>query len=485
MRNSEIINGLEPQLVFNYFAEISDIARGSGNTTKIADYLVNFAKDKNLKFLRDRDNNVIIRKKSNNPNKTTIALQAHTDMVCVKTSSCNKNMNVDGIDFCIDGEYLKAKDTTLGADDGIGIAMILSILNSKEDYNRDIVGLFTVDEEIGMNGATSIDLSSIKDVINFINIDNEEYNVFDVGSAGGTHLEYIKEYNLIELENQNLFTLSIDGCLGGHSGTEITKNRLNANKFMICILKQLKSKFDILIENLNGGNYDNAIPDSCVCSFIIKDTIDLETIKNIIDDELKEVYKEYPNEINLKYNLEVAKKNKQSFFNADDTKDIINMFDKLPDGLIERFDKFPNIAKTSLNLGIIKCENNNKISFTYLVRSNINEERTKLIKKIDDIATSYFYINSNNNSYPAWEYKKSELEDSAVNIFERLYGENPVIEITHGGLECGILLQKIPNANAIAVGPTILGAHTTEEKLKIKTVKIIYDFIIEIIKYIK
>ena len=191
-KNLELVKNLKPQDVFKYFAEISDVPRGSGNTDKIVDYLVSFAIKNSLKYIKDNYNNVIITKKTNNKKKATIALQTHIDMVCVKASDSNKDMSKEGIDFVLDGEWLKADKTTLGADDGIGMAIIFSILTDENDYERDIVGIFTDDEEVGLIGAHNIDLSDF-DIKYLINIDNEKYDVIDVGCAGGTQLAIEKK----------------------------------------------------------------------------------------------------------------------------------------------------------------------------------------------------------------------------------------------------------------------------------------------------
>ena len=480
-KNVEIIKNLNPYEVFKYFAEISDLPRGSGNSEKIAKYLVDFAVKNNLQYKLDNYNNVIIIKKTANNKKATIALQAHTDMVCVKTKKNPKDMVSEGIDLVIDGEWLKANDTTLGADDGIGIAIILSILSDETDYERDVIGIFTSDEEIGLIGAHKIDLSNL-DIKYLINIDNEKYDVIDVGCAGGTQLEFEKKCKLIEKASGKLLNIKVDGLLGGHSGMEITKNRGNANIILAEILYNLIDEFECNLVSINGGHFNNAIPNQCEASIIINDRLaDIDIIRSI-NLLIAEEYLDYENdekELNIIFNMG-ENDNVIKVLSDTDTKEVLSALFELPDGLISTFETDPNTAETSLNLGVLKTKND-IIYIEYLVRSNINVKREKLNEEVFNIANKYQFKKVFDNSYPAWEYKKTKLEEYTFNFFKELFGIEPTIEITHGGLECGILLEKLQNADAIAIGPTIYGAHTVFEKLKISTVQNIKDLIHKLI----
>ena len=480
--NIEIVKNLEPKSVFEYFARISDIPRGSGNTDKIVEYLVNFAIDNNLKYKKDDYNNVIIIKESKNKTKTSIALQAHIDMVCVKNDQSKKDMKKEGIDFVLDGDFLRANGTTLGADDGIGVAIILSILSDINDYERDIIGIFTDDEEVGLVGANNIDLSGL-DIKNLINIDNEEFGVFDVGCAGGTHLEYSKKATLTSCENAKLLNLSIEGLLGGHSGMEITKKRGNANKIIAQVLNELYEKISFNLISVDGGVFDNAIPNKANAKIAINSDIDdvvvishLNQIKAKYVDRLKE---NEPN-INMRYDFGSGE-TVSNVFGTKDTKEIIDALCLLPDGLISVFENNPLIAETSLNLGIVNT-NDKTISFTYLIRSNVDSKREELVDKIYKISTNYGFTKKVESSYPAWEYRKTSLEEFCISSFKDLFGSDAVIEITHGGLECGILLKKMKDTEAIALGPTIYGAHTVDEKLEISTVIKTYKYILKVLE---
>ncbi|MBO6119966.1 MAG: beta-Ala-His dipeptidase [Lachnospiraceae bacterium] len=477
--NKKIVKNLEPKKVFEYFAEISDIPRGSGNTDKITDYLVNFAISNSLEYKKDDFNNVIITKKTGNKKYEAIALQAHTDMVCVKTSGNKKDMSSDGIDFLIDGKYLTADGTSLGADDGIGVAIILAILADNKDYGRDIVGIFTSDEEIGLIGAHNIDLSNVK-VSELINIDSEDFGVAVFGCAGGSQLEYEKRAKLVSRTNGTLLILKVSGLLGGHSGMEITKNRGNANKILINVLYKLcdKTKFNLI--SVDGGVFDNAIPNKSEAKILISESVsDKELISSLNQIIEEEVHKYKATEPGLSITFDsVNTSSNVEIFNDESTKSILSALSELPDGLISTFENNPDIAKTSLNMGILKTSKSS-ISFVYLVRSNVNEERINLVNKIYTIATKYGFEKKAESSYPAWEYKENRLEDRAIDIFKKTFESDLKVEVTHGGLECGILLEKMGDASAIAIGPTLLSVHSVDEKLDIETVGKTYNFITE------
>ena len=481
-KNVEIVKNLEPKEVFKYFAEISDIPRGSGNTSKIVEYLVGFAIKNNLKYEKDNYNNVIITKESSNKKKSTIALQAHTDMVCVKTDDCNKEMTRDGIDFVIDGEWLKADETTLGADDGIGMAIILSILTDEKDYDRDIVGIFTNDEEIGLIGAHNIDLSNMN-IKYLINIDHENFDLIDVGCAGGTQIGFEKRCKLVNKLGCKLLTINVDGLIGGHSGMEIINNRGNANKILAEVLHNSLRKMKFNLVNINGGNFNNAIPNASVAQIVITSDIDDMVIIRTLNELIAEEFIKYEdNEPELSITFDFGD-NYSSIkaLSDDDTREILSALCELPDGLIETFEDKPEVAMTSLNLGILQTKTES-IYIEFLVRSNVNEKRVNLNKKVIDIATKQHFEKVIDDSYPAWEYKATTLEKKVCELYEKLFNKKPIIEITHAGLECGILLEKTKDIEAIAIGPTILGAHTVDERLNIDKVGKCYQLVKELIK---
>ena len=480
-KNIEIVKNIEPKEVFKYFAEISDIARGSGNTVKIVEYLVDFAIKNNLKYERDNYNNVIITKETSNKKKSTIALQAHIDMVCVKSDDCNKDMTKEAIDLIVDGNWLKANNSSLGADDGIGMSIILSILTNENDYDRNVIGIFTNDEEIGLIGAHKIDLSNM-DIKYLVNIDHENFDVIDVGCAGGTQLGFTKKCELVNTSGGILLNINVNGLIGGHSGMEITKNRGNANKILADVLYNSLSKMQFNIVNINGGSFNNAIPNSSEAQIIITSDVEdmdiVSTFNTLIAEEFIDYEDDEP-ELNITFDFGYNDRTLKTLSN-DDTKEVLSALCELPDGLIATFDDKPDVAETSLNLGVLRTEAEN-VYIEFLVRSNVNEKRVNLNKEVIDIATKYHFEKTLEDSYPAWEYNATRIEKKVCELYEKLFNKKPTIEITHAGLECGILLEKMKDVEAIAIGPTIFGAHTTDEKLKIDEVEKCYELVMEIL----
>ena len=481
-KNIELIKNLEPKEVFRYFAEISDIPRGSGNTDNISNYLVNFAIKNNLKYRKDKNQNVIIIKETTNKKKSTIALQAHIDMVCVKAEDSTKDMAKEGIDFVVDGDWLKADKTTLGADDGIGMAIILAMLSDKTDYEREIVGIFTNDEEIGLIGAHKIDLSNI-DIKYLINIDHEDFDIIDVGCAGGTQLGFERKCKLVNIPSGILLNLSVDGLIGGHSGMEITKNHANANKILAKVLYNALNKIQFNLVNINGGSFNNAIPNVGYAQIIITSDIadrDIIRIFNTLIAEELISYEDDEPDLNIVFDFGYND-NPINSLSKEDTKEILGALCDLPDGLIATFEDKPEVAETSLNLGVLRTKGKN-VYIEFLVRSNVNEKRENLNNEVKDIAAKYQFAKVIDDSYPAWEYKDTKLEKIVSELYEKLFSKKPIVEITHAGLECGILLEKMKDTEAIAIGPTIVGAHTTEERLKIDKVGECHKLVVELIK---
>lgn len=481
-KNVEIIQNLEPKEVFKYFAEISDIARGSGNTDKIVGYLVNFAIKNNLKYEKDNYNNVIIIKETSNKEKSSIALQAHIDMVCVKTDDCNKDMTEEGVDFVIDGEWLTADKTSLGADDGIGMAIILSILSDENVYRRDVIGIFTNDEESGMVGARHLDLKRIDSKL-FINIDSEKYGEIVLGCSSGCHLSLNKRYSCVNIDKE-YFALDISLCggLGGHSAIEITKCRMNANVMLSRVLYELSIIVKMNLVKLIGGTFDNIIPNNCEAKVLI----DLKD-KNIVEDYLKNYssiikneYENSDNRIALDYRIKDSDNNLKGL-SSEDTKNILKMLYIMPNGLIDIMLDFPDVAETSINLGKIFLNDGN-CTIAFMIRSALGTKCKYLHDKIIELAKIFDYQEINNNYYPEWKYKKqSYLRSKIEEIFFKINNERINRKVTHGGLECGILLSNNFDIDAVSIGPTILNPHSVNEKLNILTVDKLYKMLKEII----
>lgn len=484
-RNLDSIKNLQPIDVFRYFAEISSIPRGSGNTNQIVEYLVNFAVINNLKYEKDDYNNVIITKESRLQTKGAIALQAHIDMVCVKSDECAKDLTKEGVDLIVDGDFLKANKTSLGADDGIGMAIILAVLSDKNDCHRNIIGIFTSDEERGMVGANHLDFKKVNSKL-FVNLDSERYGEVVLGCSSGYHITINKKYNYENIENASyVFDIGLSGGLGGHSAIEITKCRLNANVMLARILYELSHEVNIYLININGGTFDNIIPSKCTATVAIGHNDEDRTIAFLesCNTMLKREYENSDEGIELNYK-KIDATNNYLALSEEDADNLLKMLYIMPNGLLDVMLDFPDVADTSLNLGTIAL-NVEGCSISYMVRSAIMTKCSYISNKVIEIAKLFGFEVGDKNSYPEWKYKKkSHLRDKIEELSVRINNDKMVPKVTHGGLECGILLSNAEEIDAISIGPTIDGAHSINEKLTIPTVNKIYKILVQLINEI-
>lgn len=480
MGNSDIVKGLKPERIFKYFADICDIPHGSNNTNKIAEYLVAFAKSNKFIYIRDAYDNVVIKKQSSNPIKKPIILQSHIDMVCVKEKNCDKDMLKEGIDLVVEDRYLKAVDTSLGADDGIGVAITMAILTEEYEYNRDIIAIFTSDEEIGLIGASKIDLNSINAEY-LINIDNEEFGTIVGGCAGSIHLQLGKKIEFCDYKKKYLFTVNICGCLGGHSAKAIMLNRVNAIIEMFKLLSLIKDKFELQLIKINGGEFSNTIAPDCNAVFTINKEVKISDVEKLIMDFRECLKDKYTNsDPGIKIDYEYVFSDLCQAISYENTMDIIDYINSMPYGVIEMNELYSKIPKTSINLGIVKTIDK-YVQVDYQLRSNIDCKNQELLNKCFQNVIKYNFKILDQNSYPAWEYKYTDLEEKSVMVFKHMFNYAPTIKVSHGGLEPGILLKKLNGTKAIAIGPTAIGIHSTDEKLDIESTNKIYCYIKKLI----
>ncbi len=455
--------------VFEFFKDFSKIPHGSGNTKKISDYLVNFAKERNLEHYQDELNNVIIIKEAGKgfENAPAVIIQGHMDMVCAKSTDCTKDMEKEGIDIETDGEYMYAKGTTLGGDDGIAVAYALALLDSDEAYPRLEV-VITVDEEIGLLGASFIDLSMLKGKT-MLNIDSEAEGIFTAGCAGGLRTD-CKFVFLRECTEKDTYKITLSGLKGGHSGIDINKGRLNANKVMCEILSSIK---DVRIVSVNGGSADNVIPSSC--SAVVK-------AENVDIAEFEAKYRDIEPDIKIEVErLECDCK----AFDKSSTEKLIALINEMPNGVQDMHTDIEGLVKTSLNMGIVKTDEDSfKISFS--VRSSADADKYALTDKLKGITESYGGTAEVCGDYCGWDYKKdSKLRELMCDVYRRQYGKEPVIDIIHAGLECGIISSKIKDLDCISIGPDLYDIHTPKERLNIKSAERVWSFVKEVLKEIK
>ncbi|MCM1160169.1 MAG: aminoacyl-histidine dipeptidase [Roseburia sp.] len=480
-----MLEQLEPKAVFSYFEKICSIPHGSGNIQRISNYLVEFAKERNLEYIQDDVYNVIIKKDASKgyEEKEPVILQGHMDMVAVKKPDCNKDLLTDPLDVRIEGDFVYAKGTSLGGDDGIAVAYALALLDSEEIPHPPLEVVITVEEEVGMEGALAIDLSSLKGK-RLLNIDSEKEGELTVSCAGGMRINGLLPVQWKDIQEDFLgMEIILTGLVGGHSGVEIHKNRGNANILMGTLLQKLSEKADIALAALEGGTKDNAIPREAkaVVFFRQEQQESCEGALREIEKELKEAYGETDRELHIIFQ-EVKKQPEQKALEAASMEKLIKLLCTVPNGVQAMSQKLEGLVETSLNLGIMLL-NEEKFSTAFSLRSSVVSKKEALREQITDILDSLGATYSFSGDYPAWEYKEdSPLRDAFIEVYENMYGEKPTVLSVHAGLECGILAGKIKDLDSVSFGPDMENIHTTEEKLSISSTKRVWEFLLALLK---
>jgi dipeptidase D len=477
--NAVKLAGLEPANVFGYFEKICSIPHGSKNTALIADYLVEFAKEHDIRYIRDELNNVIFFQEGTcgMEDHAPVIIQGHSDMVCEKDADCPIDMATEGLDVTHDGKYVFARGTTLGGDDGIALAYALAILADKSIPHPPLEVVITVDEEIGMLGADGIDLSMLKGRT-LLNIDSEEEGIFTVSCAGGCRVTLS-----LDVERRAVYgpciRLNVDGLQGGHSGVEIHKNRANANKIMGQFMSRIQNLMPLSLTSFSGGSKDNAITRSCQATLVALG-INLERINDIaaqLQAEVREQYDE-PEATVQAFDVDALGGNGLT---TESTAKVIAMLCSIPNGVQSMSKDIPGLVQTSLNLGIAKL--GDRFSLTTATRSSVNAEKVELLDQLKKLADMYGASYATQGDYPAWEYKKdSKLRDTMVKIYTEMFGKEPEVVAIHAGLECGLLSEKLPGLDCVSIGPEMHDIHTSREKLGIASTERTWKFILEVLK---
>ena len=477
--NANKLAGLEPKSVFYYFEQLCAIPHGSGNTKAISNYLVSFAKEQGLRYIQDEANNVIIFGEASPgyEDHPPVILQGHMDMVCEKDEGCSINMDTDGLDLNHDGQYVFARGTTLGGDNGIAVAYAMAILADRTLVHPPIEVIITVDEEIGMLGADVIDLSMLKGRT-LLNLDSEEEGIFTVACAGGATANISVPAPRHPVYGPCI-KLTVDGLQGGHSGVEIHKNRANANKVMGELLRRVREIMPFCLTSLSGGAKDNAIPRSCQVTAVMLG-VNPERINDItaqLQAEIREKYDE-PEAVISGDNVDALGGNALS---TELTDKVIGILCDLPNGVQKMSEDIDGLVQTSLNLGIVNLAE--EFRLTLSVRSNVNAEKRDLLETLNKLAEQYGAEYTQMGDYPAWEYKaESRLRDTMVQVYKDMFGEQAQIVAIHAGLECGLLSEKLSGLDCVSIGPEMHDIHTSRERLGIQSVKRTWEFILEILK---
>ena len=473
---------LKPEAVFRYFEEICGIPHGSGNTAMISDYLAAFARERDLACIQDRLGNVIITKKGSpgNENLDPVILQAHMDMVCASEPDFEIDFKKEGLRPAVRDGKVIATGTSLGGDDGIGVAYMLALLEADTLVHPPLECVFTTDEEVGMLGAAALDLSQLKGR-RMINLDTEEEGLLLAACAGGlvlqTHLPVDREP-----ARGVTATLEIRGLKGGHSGMEINKGRGNAILLLGRALNHLDKKASLKIIDIQGGTADNSIPSEASADILIQkeDISRINKLVQTIRSTYAEEYKLTDDRVDVIFSPEERPGTKQ-VLTEETASRLLTALLNLPAGVQTMSFALEGLVQTSLNLG--KAETTDtEILFSYAVRSNIDSEKEHLVDQVCQLMESLDGSISCSGSYPAWEYRPdSPLRRLMVQVFEDQYGRRPEVTMIHAGLECGIFSGGIEGLDCMAIGPDITGIHSPAEALDIASVERVWNYLLEIL----
>ena len=480
-----VLENCEPKRVFHYFEEICKIPHGSGNTKQISDYLVQFAKDHDLKYVQDEMNNVVIYKPgtAGYENAPVVIIQGHMDMVCEKRPDVEHDFTKDGLNLSVEGDYVSANGTTLGGDDGIAVAYGLALLESDTIAHPPLEVFITVDEEIGLLGAVGFDCSVLKGR-RFINLDSEAEGSLWISCAGG--LSGISHIPVQRVEGEGeKVQVKVCGLMGGHSGAEIQKQLGNAHKIMGRVLYALAKDYDFNIVSTNGGNAANVIAQYNTTE-IIADPAQAQDIIDAVAGLEQTIYAEFAGqEPTLSLKAVSDGETTLKAFDADTTSHVIGFLYGAIDG-VQCYDRaFPTAVESSLNTGIVETtEDTVKIKFQ--VRSSVATKLDDMRNKLDlatDLAGASREISG---EYPAWSYNAdSVIRPKAIELYKEMFGKEPTVETTHGGLECGILYGKKNDLDIISFGPELTGVHTYNERVHIESTKRMWDYLKELLKICK
>lgn len=481
-----VLENLNPKDVFYYFEEICSIPHGSGNVKEISDYLVNFAKERNLEHYQDEIGNVIIIKEASEGYEShePVMLQGHMDMVAVRKPDSDMDMKKEELRLRTDGDRIYAEGTSLGGDDGIAVAYGLALLDGSEYKHPRIELVVTVDEEVGMDGARAINLSPCR-AHTMVNLDSEEEGYFLAGCAGGARVNYSLSYQEETVKGLPCI-IKVSGLLGGHSGAEIHKERGNADCLLGRVLAALRKRTSFAIESLEGGLADNAIPRQADVRLVLvgeepaKSRRLAEEVTAQIEKALKTEFAEKDPHIKVEISFEEPAERK--CMGEKDSGRVTAFLNSIPHGVQAMSGAMEGLVETSLNLGILECRDGH-FHAGISVRSSIESAKFALIDRLQSIAVLAGADTEVTGDYPGWAYRKdSPLREKMTEVYEEMFHKKPEIQAIHAGLECGLFADKIENLDCVSIGPDMKNIHTTEEELSISSTERVWKFLVRLLE---
>lgn len=483
--SKEILN-LKPQQLWKHFYDLTQIPRPTGQMEEVTKLVINFGKSLGLDVKQDKTGNVLITKPATTgmEKAPVVILQSHLDMVPQKNSDVKHDFTKDPIETQIDGNKVKARSTTLGADNGIGAAAMMAVLEDKTLKHGKIEALFTVDEEVGMVGALGLQSGFLSGDI-LLNLDTEEIGELCVGCAGGADVNADWHFKDVEVpEGDVAYKIVLKGLRGGHSGTEIHMGRANANKLMFYFLKEAVSNYEVRLSVIDGGSLRNAIPRE---SYAII-TLPEEDVKDFLElvAEYEDIFKEEYKAVEYNLSFKAEKADLPTTLIPEEIQDsLINAAVGCQNGVIGMLTEFEGIVETSTNLASIKSEPGH-IAAKMLARSSSETRKDEICSSLESVFALAGAKVSIENPYPGWQPNaKSDTLNMMSALYEEMYNEKAHVVVVHAGLECGIILGSTPGLDIVSFGPTILNAHSPDEYVEIDTVTKFYDYLVKTLERVK
>ena len=477
-----MLENCKPQNVFSIFEKFCHVPHGSYNTAGASAFCLEFAKAHGLEASSDAAGNVVIRKgaSAGYENAPTVILQGHLDMVAAADTGVPVCLETDPLDLVLDGDLIGARGTTLGGDDGIAVAMILAILADDALPHPALEAVFTTDEEVGMLGADAMDMSGLRGKY-LLNLDSEDEGVLTVSCAGGATAE-ISQPVCRERVSGAAVTLTIESLSGGHSGVEIDRGRTNGVRFLSEMLAALSMFYSFRLSAFAGGEKDNAIPVSATATlFTDRPDALAAAARAYYDARAERILATDPH---ARFTVDISEGTADAI-GEEDGRALLSMLTRIPCGVQRMSADIEGLVQTSLNLGILRAQED-CVRVTYSVRSSVKEEKLALLEKIKEESERIGALCTVEGDYPAWEYKKdSLLRDTVVRVYRDLYGKEMKVEAIHAGLECGIFSDRIPGLECVSLGPNMQDIHTTRERLSVSSVARTYDFVCAILGALK
>ena len=480
-----VLSGLEPKAVFEYFEKLCAVPHGSGNTKQISDLCVGFAKELGLRWRQDEANNVVIWKDASPgcEDAPAVILQGHIDMVCVKTEDCAKDMAREGLDLRTDGGWVWAERTSLGGDNGIAVAMILAILADGRLPHPPLEAVFTVDEEVGLEGAFALDCSDLKGR-KLVNLDSEEEGVFTVSCAGGVRVDCFLPGVKAPLNGEAGYEISLEGLLGGHSGAEIHKGRASANQVMGRVLYSAMERIPGLrLADIRGGKFDNVIcsRNHARAAVPADRAEEFEDFIREFDKALKNEYAGCDGGIALSCEKTALDK----ALSPESTANMLRTLLAVPQGVQAMNVDFPGLVQTSLNLGVMELTKDLFIAH-FSIRSSVRSRKYALCRKLEFLCELLGGEAESTSEYPEWAFRSdSPLRETLCEAYRELTGKTMQVQAIHAGLECGLFNDKLPGMDMVSIGPDMKDIHTTAERLSIASAARTWELLCEVLKRLR